>query len=202
MMARAASEWCSRPSWSAAAPIPRVTLSISSGSPITPVDEMSTCSGWQSSARARAAAIWTAFCKPASPVQALAHPLLTTMARARPADAARWLRHTTTGAATARLVVKTAATLTGRSAAMRARSNASFLIPHATAAQRKPWAAVTPPSTGLTGLLTGGPPSSPHGRCRRRRRIADTVGTTRSRGSRSRSSLAPRGAGRSRTRAE
>ena len=53
---------------------------------------------------------------PASPVQALAQPLLQTIARALPPDISRFARETTTGAACVLLVVNTAAADTGRSA--------------------------------------------------------------------------------------
>ena len=52
---------------------------------------------------------------PASPVHAFAQPLLTTIALARPPDFDRCSRETTTGAATALLVVNTAAADTGAS---------------------------------------------------------------------------------------
>ena len=48
-------------------------------------------------------------------MQALAQPLLTTIAAARPPEAASCSRETSTGAACARLVVKTAAALAGTS---------------------------------------------------------------------------------------
>ena len=53
---------------------------------------------------------------PASPVQALAHPLLQTMAFARPPDFSRFARETSTGAACVLFVVNTAAADTGLSA--------------------------------------------------------------------------------------
>src|SRR4029077_12195495 len=83
---------------------------------------------------------------PSAPVQALAQPLLTTIARATPFERARCSRHTTTGAATARLVVKTAAACAGVSDTTPARSRALLaLMPAATPAARKPRAAVIPP---------------------------------------------------------
>ena len=52
--------------------------------PMTPVDATSTCSAGQPTSAAVAAAISAASCSPSSPVQALAQPLLTTIARAMP----------------------------------------------------------------------------------------------------------------------
>ena len=52
---------------------------------------------------------------PSSPVQALAQPLLATMARATPPERDRCSFDTSTGAACARLVVNTATAVAGRS---------------------------------------------------------------------------------------
>src|SRR5579864_8785748 len=97
---------------------------MSRATPITPVDATSTLSASQPRAVAVASAISRATVCPAAPVHALAHPLLITAAVARPPDRARCSRETTTGAATARLVVKTAAVGIGPRAATRARSSA------------------------------------------------------------------------------
>ena len=91
---------------------------------MTPVDATSTSSASQPSARAVSAAISSATLRPASPVQAFAQPLLTTIARAWPPVAARWSRDTTIGAATALFTVKTPAALDGRPDATMATSPA------------------------------------------------------------------------------
>src|SRR5512147_990974 len=92
--------------------------------------------------------------RPAAPVHALAQPLLTTMAEARPPEDWTCSFDTTTGAATALFVVNTAATGDGASATISARSSGADgadglrrLMPHATPAARKPLGAVMPPST-------------------------------------------------------
>ena len=117
---------------------PRI-LSIGRPTPITPVDATSTCSTGQPTSRAVSAAISRATRSPSSPVQALAQPLLTTIARAVPPERARCSRETTTGAAIARLVVKTAAACAGASETSSARSRLPLaLMPALTPAARKP----------------------------------------------------------------
>ena len=56
---------------------------------MTPVEATSTCSTGQPTRRAVSVAISRASRRPASPVQALAQPLLTTIARAVPPERAR-----------------------------------------------------------------------------------------------------------------
>ena len=73
---------------------------------------------------------------------AFAQPAFTTIARARPP--ARCSLERSTGAAWARLLVKTPAALHGVSATSSARSCRPGLIPAGTAAARKPSGAVTP----------------------------------------------------------
>ena len=73
----------------------------SSCTPITPVDATSTRSLVHPVAEAAASAISRATRIPASPVHALAHPLLTTIVFACPPDRVRCSRESTTGAATA-----------------------------------------------------------------------------------------------------
>src|SRR5205085_10054384 len=86
---------------------------------------------------------------PSGPVQALAQPLLITTTRERPPDALSLAFETSTGAATALLVVNTAALDAGTSLTINARSRLpDFLIPQATPAARKPAGAETPPSIG------------------------------------------------------
>ena len=83
---------------------------------------------------------------PSSPVHALAQPLFTTMARAAPPLRARCSRDTTTGAASARFVVNTAAACAGASETSSARSSSRLaLMPALTPAARKPSGVVTPP---------------------------------------------------------
>ena len=115
---------------------------------MTPVDATSTCSSGQPTSRAVSLAMSRAACSPSSPVQALAQPLLTTMARAAPPERTRCSRETTTGAAGARLVVKTAAACAGASETSSARSSPPLaLMPALTPAARKPRGAVTPPGS-------------------------------------------------------
>ena len=59
-------------------------MPTSSGSPMTPVDEMKTSSGAQPTALAAASAVSRTASSPRFPVKALALPELTTRARARP----------------------------------------------------------------------------------------------------------------------
>src|SRR5439155_624210 len=110
-----------------------------------------------------------------SPGQALAQPLLTTIARATPPERARCCRDTTTGAAWARLTVKTAAAVAGDSETSSARSSPLFaLIPALMPAARKPRGVVTPPLTAekASAITRAAPP--PAGcrcaRCERRSR--------------------------------
>src|SRR5690606_18787224 len=103
-------------------------------------------SGAHPSAAAVALAIRRACSRPEAPVAALALPLFRITAAARPPEAARCSRLTTTGAAVILLEVKTPAALTGRPSAVatRARSGApDALTPHAPPAAAKPRAAVT-----------------------------------------------------------
>src|SRR5688572_15785864 len=84
--------------------------------PITPVDATSTSSGRHPSLPAANSTVDRATSIPASPVHALAQPLLHTIAFARPPEDCRFARDTTTGAACVWFVVKTAAVETGASA--------------------------------------------------------------------------------------
>src|SRR5215475_11424782 len=76
---------------------------------------------------------------PCGPVAQLALPALTTTARMRPLDSARCFFERTTGAATTRFWVQTAAAEAGGSLERMARSSAPvFFRPQAVAAKRKP----------------------------------------------------------------
>ena len=112
--------------------------SILSCAPMTPVLAGSTSEG---STRAAWAIIsWVArqLARPSSPVQALAWPELTRMARATGLSA-RMSLHTSTGAAWKRLVVNTPAATAGPSLTMRPRSlRSAFLKPAAATANRYP----------------------------------------------------------------
>src|SRR5262245_28444870 len=134
---------------------------------MTPVEATSTCSARQPTRRAVSVVMSRAICSPSSPVHALAQPLLTTMARTVPPDRPRWSIETSTGAACARLVVKTAAAAAGVSDTTSARSSALVaLIPALIPAARNPFAAVTPLRvvatvvgvmvSGASGVLRGG----------------------------------------------
>src|SRR5437762_8346330 len=130
--------------------MPATTRSMLRPTPITPVDATSTCSDGQPSASATSSAIRVALASPSSPVQALAQPLLTTIAQPVPRAMSRWRFDTSTGAAWARLVVKMPAIEANVSTASTARSSAPAfaLIPQCTAADLKPAGAMMPPSIG------------------------------------------------------
>ena len=148
MIARAASAPSAgaEPSAAKVAGSPLRIFSIGSETPMTPVDATSTCSSGHSTSRAVSLVISRAACSPSSPVHALAQPLLTTMARVAPPERARCSRETITGAAVARLVVKTAAACAGASETSSARSSPPLaLMPALVPAARKPRGAVTPP---------------------------------------------------------
>ena len=119
-----------------------------SGTPITPVDATSTCSGSHPRTEATISVEASAVLTPSSPVAALALPELRTIAWATPA-AARG-RETCTGAAQKRLVVNVAAQVHGASATTRARSEraGSLRNPACTPAARIPAAAQMPPVQG------------------------------------------------------
>src|SRR5918998_4155882 len=113
---------------------------------MSPVEHTSTASRPQPSSAATAAHIRSASSSPCLPVPALALPLLSTTAAARPRVAARWRLLTVTGAATTRFWVNTPAAATGApsSVATSARSAApSCLMPQATPAATNPAGATT-----------------------------------------------------------
>ena len=104
---------------------------------MTPVEAGSTWRSSTSRALATAAQETSVARIPGLPVQALAQPLLASRTCARPA--AMRSRATRTGAACTRLVVKTAAAGTGRSATTTPRSRPGrFLMPARIPAKRKP----------------------------------------------------------------
>src|SRR5439155_892432 len=82
---------------------PASNAAIGSGIPMSPVEQTRTSSARQPSCAATRAHVRSASARPASPVAALALPLLRTTAVARAAVAARCARDTWTGAAVARL---------------------------------------------------------------------------------------------------
>ena len=115
--------------------------SMGSRVPIVPVEQTRMCSECTPSARAASSHVRSAAPRPSEPVAALAHPLFSTTAAARPPFVARWARQTCTGAAAKRLEVNVAAAATGResSVATSARSRApSGLMPLATPEATKP----------------------------------------------------------------
>ena len=151
MIARAAIAPWSAPRAPKATGNPPRILSIGSATPMTPVDATRTCSAGQWTSRAVSAAMSRAACMPSSPVHAFAQPLLTMTARAMPPERARCSRDTTTGAASARLVVNTAAACAGPSQTSSARSSPPLaLMPALTPAARKPRGVVTPPEMAET----------------------------------------------------
>ena len=105
---------------------------------MTPVEHGATSSGAQPIPAASAAQDSRASLIPALPVKQLAEPELAVTACRRPRRIRSWV--TTTGAALTRLVVKTPAAATGRSATITPRSlrPGSLRNPAATPAKRKP----------------------------------------------------------------
>ncbi len=91
----------------AAASTPASTRSIGSGAPITPVESTTTCSGCRSSSDAVRSAVAMASDSPCAPVAAFAIPELTTTACG--CATSRYRFDTTTGAASTRFCVQTAA---------------------------------------------------------------------------------------------
>jgi hypothetical protein len=147
MIARAADGPPSRASADPAAAMPAIARSRSSDTPITPVEATSACDASAPTVRAAASAIASAVTSPSGPVHALAQPLLIAIARAWPPDARSRAIDTRTGAACARLVVKTAAAEAAMSLTISATSRPpAFLMPLATPAERNPAGAETPPS--------------------------------------------------------
>ena len=147
MIARAMASPCAgvRPRRAAASRMPDSTFASGSGTPMMPVLATRNRPG---AAPAHSAAIFDmrrASRRPFAPVQALAFPAFTTTPRTGPCF--RSSRSNRTGAACTRLVVKTAAATAGRSVRIRPRSGTPgrVLMPHRTPAQRKPFAAMTPP---------------------------------------------------------
>ncbi len=125
MIARAASWAPSRESAAAACGTPCSKGSISRGTPMTPVEATSTSPALQPRASATTPQVSRAMARPGSPVAALALPELMTTARIVPYPCSippSCSRLTCTGAAQNRLVVKTPAAATGRSATTSARS--------------------------------------------------------------------------------
>ena len=99
--------------------------------PIVPVEQTRTFSGATASARAASSHVSSAASRPGAPVAAFAYPLLRTTAAVIAPLSAGWARETCTGAAAARLDVKTAAEATGPESAVAtsARSRAVLLDP-------------------------------------------------------------------------
>ncbi len=130
--------------------MPASTGAMGSGIPIRPVWHTRISDGSTPNPSATSAHMRSAPATPAAPVAALALPLESTTAAARPPVRARWARLTCTGAAAARFAVNTPAAGTGPDvAATSARSGApDALIPHATPAATNPAGAV---------MLTGTP---------------------------------------------
>ena len=138
----------------AALATPSVTLATSSGTPITPVEQTSTCSARQPSSAAARSTVASTAAGPAGPVQALALPELSTTTRASAEPASRSRDHTT-GAATTWLVVNTPAATVPGSPTTRARSGApDALSPQWTPLAPNPAAAVTPSRRSTATVLT------------------------------------------------
>jgi len=153
--------------------MPRVTLAMGNATPMTPVDATRISSAAQPSVSPAVRAISRASRRPFSPVQAFAQPLLTTTARATPPERDRCSRETRTGAACARLMVKTAAAVAGVSDTRSARSNPPLaLMPALTPEARNPCGVVIPPLATATVMPSGTLPLCP-ARHRRERRGGD-----------------------------
>ena len=120
-----------------AARIPACILSQGGNTPILPVEEGSTSFSSVPSVRPTSAQESSARRSPGCPVEALAFPLLTTIAWRRPALTRSW--PTSTGAAFTLFVVKAATAVAGTSETTSARSFLPLaLIPQATPAKRNP----------------------------------------------------------------
>ena len=143
MMARAASSAPAAASSGTAASTPASSRSMGSGSPISPVEQTATSPAETPSAMATHSAVAWVSWNPAGPVQALAPPELSTTASTRPSRTTCCVQ--TTGAALTRLPVNTpAAAWAGPSLTTSATSSRPLpFSPAATAAARKPCAAVT-----------------------------------------------------------
>src|SRR5258708_4946534 len=141
----------------AAAAMPRFTLGMGRVTPMRPVEATSTWAAGTRRIFAATAVISSASRRPRAPVQALALPELTTMARA--VDLFARGRLTLTGAAQTWLVVNSPATAAGVSETMSARSRLPPLldplpVPRRLMSQktpeaRKPFGAVTEPGMDL-----------------------------------------------------
>ena len=136
---------------------PAMRVSIGIGTPITPVEQMSTSSAAKSSRWARAAVAARLSARPRSPVQALAWPELVSTARARPPLAASRSAQRSTQAARTNEVVKLPAQTAPSGASSRERSGLpEGLRPAVIPAARKPAGAVRPPGMGSQGLVMAG----------------------------------------------
>src|SRR5580700_4114165 len=117
----------------------RRILSTASGTPMPPVEQTNNSSGLQVTCLAASATVRSAAACPSAPVAQLALPAFTTTPRIRPFDARRFALETSTGAATTRFCVNTAAADAGTSLEKIARSSAPvFFRPQAVAANRNP----------------------------------------------------------------
>jgi hypothetical protein len=145
----------------AAAAIPRFTFAIGIGTPMRPVEQTSTSRASMPRLCAVISAIFSASAIPRAPVQALAFPELTTIARADFLAAFRAL--TFTGAAQTWLVVNIPATAAGTSDTINARSSfrpfsepfpvPSRLMSQKTAAALNPRGAQTEPAISRNGFF-------------------------------------------------
>ena len=125
-----ASAACGKPpgaSAAAAARTPARRRARGTWTPIRPVAQGRTAAGATPRSRAASAVDSAAVRSPSAPVQALAFPAWTRTAAARPAATRR--RASCTGAAGARFVVNTPATLAGSSAAISATSRPRCFSP-------------------------------------------------------------------------
>src|SRR6185312_9032873 len=115
-------------------------FSLGSGTPIIPVDDGTTCRTATPRIFAVSWQTWQHAFIPASPVAQFAFPAFTRTARTRPRDAASVLRPTSTGAATRRFLVKSAAAQVPSAASMRARSGRPLaFMPDARAEKENPF---------------------------------------------------------------
>src|SRR5882672_9807231 len=114
-------------------------LSAGSGTPMMPVDDGNTSFGRNPKARAASLHTSSHAVFPAGPVAQLALPELMRMARMRPLELLRLARPTSTGAATTRFLVKTAAAVAPSQASASVRSGRPLaLMPAMAVANVKP----------------------------------------------------------------
>src|SRR5260370_20569687 len=134
--------------------------STGNGTPITPVEQTTTCFTRQSSIFATRCAVASEAAIPPGPTEQFAFPELTMTARIASADARTWARERITGGACTRFCVNTAAADAGGSETISATSSEPvwprFLRPAEAAAKRKPRGSARDDGRSLIRVSQGG----------------------------------------------